>query len=98
MNITRAELKAAIDAAHERGIKVTGHLCSVTYREAAEMGIDDLEHGFFVSTDFTKDKQPDKCPRGGLPSMLLLDPDSAPVRDLIRTLVAHHVAVTSTLP
>src|SRR5246127_5985095 len=26
MNITRAELKAAIDAAHKRGIKVTGHL------------------------------------------------------------------------
>jgi imidazolonepropionase-like amidohydrolase len=27
MNITRAELKAAIDAAHRHGIKVTGHLC-----------------------------------------------------------------------
>ena len=38
MNITRAELKAAIDAAHKRGIKVTGHLCSVTYKEAAELG------------------------------------------------------------
>ena len=46
INITRAELKAAIEAAHKRGIKVTGHLCSVTYKEAAEMGIDDLEHGF----------------------------------------------------
>src|SRR5215469_7861384 len=46
MNITRAELKAAIDAAHKRGLKVTGHLCSVTYLEAAELGIDDLEHGF----------------------------------------------------
>jgi hypothetical protein len=70
----------------------------VTYREAAEMGIDNLEHGFFVSTDFAKDKQPDQCPKGGLPPMLLLDPDSAEVRDLLRTLVAHHVAVTSTLP
>jgi imidazolonepropionase-like amidohydrolase len=98
MNISRDALRAAIQQAHRRGLKVTGHLCSVTYREAAEMGIDDLEHGFFVSTDFVKDKQPDKCPKGGLPSMLLLDPDSAPVRDLIRTLVAHHVAVTSTLP
>ena len=50
MNITRDELKAAIDAAHRRGLKVTGHLCSVTYEEAAELGIDDLEHGFFVNT------------------------------------------------
>ena len=44
MNITRAELKAAVEAAHQRGMKVTGHLCSVTYKEAAEAGIDDLEH------------------------------------------------------
>ena len=50
MNITRAELKAAIDESHKLGIKITGHLCSVTYPEAAELGIDNLEHGFFVNT------------------------------------------------
>ncbi len=50
MNITRAELKAAIDEAHKHGLKLTGHLCSVTYPEAAELGIDNLEHGFFVNT------------------------------------------------
>jgi imidazolonepropionase-like amidohydrolase len=61
MNITRAELKAAIEAAHKRGIKVTGHLCSVTYKEAAELGIDDLEHGFFVNTQLDPDKKPDEC-------------------------------------
>ncbi|HWW97464.1 MAG TPA: hypothetical protein VNY74_07195, partial [Edaphobacter sp.] len=36
MNITRAELKAAVDAAHAHRLKVTGHLCAVTYPEAAE--------------------------------------------------------------
>lgn len=56
INITRAELKAAIEAAHKRGIKVTGHLCSVTYKEAAELGIDDLEHGFYVNTQLDPDK------------------------------------------
>ena len=61
MNITRAELKAAIDAAHKRGLKVTGHLCSVTYPEAAELGIDDLEHGFFVNTQLDPGKKPDEC-------------------------------------
>ena len=61
MNITRAELGAAIEEAHKRGIKVTGHLCSVTYKEAAELGIDDLEHGFFVNTQLDPDKKPDKC-------------------------------------
>ena len=29
MNRSRAELKAAVDEAHKRNIKVTGHLCSV---------------------------------------------------------------------
>ena len=61
MNITRAELKAAIDEAHAHGIKVTGHLCSVSYPEAAELGIDNLEHGFIVNTQLDSDKQPDKC-------------------------------------
>ncbi|MGO9441433.1 MAG: amidohydrolase family protein [Terriglobales bacterium] len=62
MFITRAELGAAIDEAHRRGIKVTGHLCSVSFREAAALGIDDLEHGLLVDTDFVPDKKPDACP------------------------------------
>src|ERR1043165_2247237 len=62
MDITRDELRAAIDEVHKRGLKITGHLCSVTYREAAEMGIDDLEHTFFVPTPFVADKKPALCP------------------------------------
>jgi imidazolonepropionase-like amidohydrolase len=99
MNITRAELKAAIDAAHQRGLKVTGHLCSVTYKEAAELGIDDLEHGFFVNTQLDPDKKPDVCSDSqGEETLARMDPNSAEAKDLIATLVSHHVAVTSTLP
>ena len=61
MYITRAELKAAIEEAHKRGLKITGHLCSVTYPEAAALGIDDLEHGFFVNTELDPGKKPDQC-------------------------------------
>lgn len=43
MYITRAELSAAIEEAHKRGIKVTGHLCSIGFREAAAIGIDNLQ-------------------------------------------------------
>jgi imidazolonepropionase-like amidohydrolase len=99
MNITRAELKAAVDEAHKRNIKVTGHLCSVTFREAAELGIDDLEHGFFVNTQLDPGKKPDVCSEGeGVPTLKAMAPDSAEAKDLIDTLVKHHVAVTSTLP
>jgi imidazolonepropionase-like amidohydrolase len=65
MQISRAQLAAVIDEAHKRGLKVTGHLCSVTYAEAAGLGIDNLEHGFFAATDFVTDKQPDGCPGQG---------------------------------
>src|SRR3989475_4480130 len=98
MNITRAELAAAVDEAHRRGLKITGHLCSVTYREAADLGIDDLEHGFFVATDFVKEKEPDVCPgqKGGMPALSGFDPKSPEFTSLVQYLIAHHVAVTST--
>ena len=99
MNLTRAELKAAIDEAHRRNLKVTGHLCAVTYKEAAELGIDDLEHGFFVNTQLDPGKKPDVCSPGeGVPTLKEMAPDSPAAKDLIDTLVKHHVAVTSTLP
>ncbi len=99
MNITRAELKAAVDAAHKHGIKVTGHLCAVTYPEAAEAGIDNLEHGFFVNTQNDPGKQPNLCPRSsGNPTLAAMDPDGADATALIKLLIDHHVAITSTLP
>jgi imidazolonepropionase-like amidohydrolase len=99
MNITRAELKAAVDAAHKHGLKVTGHLCAVTYPEAAEIGIDNLEHGFFVNTQNDPGKQPDLCPRSsGGPTLANMDPDGADATALIKLLIDHHVAITSTLP
>ena len=99
MHITRAELGAAIEEAHKRGLKVTGHLCSVTFREAAALGIDDLEHGFFVSTDFVADKQPDQCPgqSAGQRAFAAVDANGDAVRSLIADLVKSHVAITSTL-
>ena len=100
MNITRDELRAVVEEAHKRGLKVTGHLCSIGFREAAEIGIDDLEHGLLVDTEFVPNKQPDKCPAGSDVSKSLrqLDLNSAAAQETIRTLVAKKVAVTSTLP
>lgn len=98
-NITCAELKAAIDAAHNHGFKVTGHLCSVTYKEAAELGIDNLEHGFFVNTQLDPDKRPDACSQSaGEETLARMDANGQEAKNLINLLVSHHVAVTSTLP
>src|SRR5437588_3137531 len=99
MNITRDELRAAVEEAHKRGLKVTGHLCSVGYREAAEIGIDNLEHGLLPDSEFVANKQLDKCPGAAVnASLLQLDINGDPVKETIRTLVAKNVALTSTLP
>ena len=93
--VTRAELAAAVEAAHAHHAKVAGHLCSVGFRDAAAAGIDSLEHGLIVDTEFFAGKQPDVCPQGAIAT--LPDPASPEVQALIKDLVAHHVAVDSTL-
>jgi enamidase len=99
MQITRGELAAANNEAHRRNIKVTGHLCSVTYTEAAGLGIDNLEHGFFAATDFVPDKKPDNCPGqgAGQKTIAALDENGAPFKNLVQTLIKANVALTSTL-
>ncbi|MBS1805620.1 MAG: amidohydrolase family protein [Acidobacteria bacterium] len=99
MNITRDELGAAIRQAHAHKMKLTGHLCSVTWPEAIDLGIDDLEHGpVFADTEFVAGKKPDECPSRGSASWANLAIDSPQVKGLIDKLISHHVAVTSTLP
>jgi imidazolonepropionase-like amidohydrolase len=97
MHITRAELGAAIASAHARNLKVTGHLCSVGFREAAALGIDNLEHGIIVDGEFSPGKRPDECPNVTANDLARLDIAGPEVQQTIRELVQHKVAVTSTL-
>jgi imidazolonepropionase-like amidohydrolase len=100
MHLPRETMRAAIEAAHHRGLKVTGHIGATTYREAAELGIDNLEHGFYAATDFVRGKKPDELPGPAAfaASQFELDLNSAEVAALIALLVEKHVALTSTLP
>lgn len=99
MHIHQDELAQVIKIAHQKKHKVTAHLCSVTYREAAELGIDNLEHGFFSATDFVKNKVKDQCPSNKVAhqSLVDLDIDSKEVNDLIELLIQKNVTLTSTL-
>ena len=96
-DIRRAELGAAIKEAHKRGVKVTGHLCSVSFREAVELGIDNLEHGMLTASDFDASKQPDVCPVTLLGRNNAVDPEGDVARATIQTLVKRGVSMTSTL-
>jgi imidazolonepropionase-like amidohydrolase len=101
MNIQPDELKTAIEHAHAHNIKVTGHLCSIGFTEATNLGIDNLEHGIIVDTEFFPGKKPGLCPENWraaedelVKNHKVTDSD---IQAMIHTLVSHHVAVTSTL-
>lgn len=98
MDINKPTLKAAIDAVHKRHLKITAHLCAVTYREAAEMGIDRLEHGFTASTDFVTAKKENDCPprSDSYLSLANLNVESDSVKNLIQFLIDKKVGITST--
>jgi hypothetical protein len=98
-DISRDAMRAAIDEAHRRGMRATGHLCSVTFREAVEMGIDDLAHGAGTASDFIPGKQPDRCPPGAFNALdSLVIPDGPVARDLIQLMVQRNVSMTTTMP
>jgi imidazolonepropionase-like amidohydrolase len=95
--ISREALGAAIDQAHKRGLKFTGHLCSVSFREAVALGIDTLEHGFFTNSDYVPNRQADHCAPDMRTSLLKVAIDGPEVQQTIREMVEHHVAMNSTL-
>lgn len=94
---TREVLGAAIKAAHARGLKVTGHLCSVTFTEAADLGIDLLQHGFITNSDYVPNKKPDVCPPDNMKVQADIDVASPAVQQSIRHIVSRGTAVASTL-
>lgn len=96
-NIRRAEMAAAIQEAHARGMKVTGHLCSISFTEAVELGIDNIEHGLLTNSDYSPEKQPDECPRNNIAAAAAVDVGGPEVAATFRKMINAGVAMTSTL-
>lgn len=95
--ITRDELAAAADEAHKMGIKITGHLCSVSFREAVAAGIDNLEHGYFTNTDYYDNKPQDQCPSDFRQGLTGIDMSSEDVQETFKVMNEAGVGMTSTL-
>jgi imidazolonepropionase-like amidohydrolase len=98
MHALPEDLRAVVREAHKRGLKVTGHLNTITYREAAELGIDNLEHGFLASSDFDSTKKSGQFSTLYSQALLTLPQNSEQMKSLINFLVQKKVAITSTLP
>ena len=89
-------LQTMIEEAHSHGVKVTGHLCSITYEEAAEMGIDAIEHGFIHAFDLASGKRPGVC--SGSRSFRSNEPISGDrVRRIHEAMIRNDVALSTTL-
>ena len=96
-NITKEDLKIAVTEAHKRGLKVTGHLCSLTYEEASNIGIDNLEHGFMASSDFATDKEDELCDPFSARSSLMAEPENGEkINALINLLIKNKTVITTT--
>ncbi|MEX2110582.1 MAG: amidohydrolase family protein [Gemmatimonadaceae bacterium] len=92
-----AVVRAVVTAARARGLKVTAHLCAVTFTEGAELGVNALQHGFITNSEYVRGKQPDVCPTTNQKAQADVDPASAEVRESIRRIVAAGTSVVSTL-
>lgn len=95
-SISRDAMRAAIEEAHRRGAKFTGHLCSVGFREAVALGIDNLEHGFLTNSEYTPGKKPDECPQNMSEGLAAVDLAGPEVQATFREMVARGVSMTST--
>lgn len=98
-DVSRASMKAAIEEAHKRGMKTTGHLCSVTFHEAVDLGLDDFAHSVLTATDFIPGKELDKCPSNSYKLLdSLANADQAKAKELIDYIIKHKRSVTTTMP
>ena len=95
-NTKTEDLKIIIDQAHKNGVKVTGHLCSITFKDAAELGIDAIEHGFNSLSDFRSGKNYNEC-NGSRDYIDSLSMDDKNLDELLNLLVQKNVVLTSTL-
>jgi imidazolonepropionase-like amidohydrolase len=96
-------VQAAIDEAHSQGIRVIGHLYLTNWTQAANLGIDALTHGVPVSPFLlSKENQQKFFKAGNSPFnhflwLDLVDLNGPEVKEMIKALVNHKIAVDPTL-
>lgn len=95
-NTKPEDLKVIIDEVHKNKGKVRGHLCSITFEEATELGIDGIEHGLNSTSDFRTNKEYGIC-NGGREYIDNLIINSPEVKKLHQLMIEKDVFLTSTL-
>lgn len=94
--ISRSIFAAVVDEAHKHGLKVTGHLCSISFSEAVRLGIDNIEHGLRTNSDYDPAKVPDKCPASNFMALAALSLDDPRVAATFKLMVDRGIPMTTT--
>jgi hypothetical protein len=94
--ISRSIFSAVVDEAHQHGLKVTGHLCSISFSEAVRLGIDNIEHGLRTNSDYDRTKEPDLCPPSNFDALAALEMSDPRVAATIELMVSRGVPMTTT--
>src|SRR6056297_191520 len=95
-NTRPSDLHVIVDEAHKNNLKVTGHLCATSYTEAANIGIDAIEHGFIHNYGHATDREMGVC-SGNTDFRTNLAIDSEAIKKVQQRLIKNGVALGSTL-
>ena len=95
-NTRPSDLQVIVDEAHKNNLKVTGHLCATSYTEAANIGIDAIEHGFIHNYGHATDREVGVC-SGNTDFRTNLAIDSEAIKKVQQRLIKNGVALGSTL-
>ncbi|MCK0069662.1 amidohydrolase family protein [Kordiimonas laminariae] len=96
-------LRAGIEAAHARNLKVTGHLQATTWTDAAELGIDSIVHIIPASAELLPAAKRDEYHDASMKTTSILkwfelaDFNSPAIKQMIDTLKQNNVSIDLTL-
>jgi enamidase len=96
-NMSGDVMQAAIDEAHEHGLRVWAHIGAVTYKQAMAMGVDQLFHGALAMPDTRPPGITQKNFSAWADSTGTLDLSNPEILDVLRQAAAHKVVLTPTV-
>ena len=102
--LSRDEVAAGIEAAHELGVKAVAHLEAVSWAEAARLGLDALVHIMPTSPDLLPSDARTAYQASARPGAFtffewyeVVDLDGPEIENMIRALVEHEVTLDATV-
>jgi enamidase len=90
-------MRVAIEHGHEHGVKVVGHISATSYKEAIEMGIDELHHGFYTIAEARPEGVPPNDFDKYAEAIAAVDLKSPKIQEVLKLAADYKVALTPTV-